>query len=113
MDAIESLDWGVVNNFAFTLNSYPTLMLLFQPAYYFGSYPADGVIVLLAVVLFLWQRNYRVHWRPWFASPWPSHFSKRRSSWCRAVARKTRRRFSGRMACSAAIRRASCSSWSA
>ena len=59
MDAIESLDWGVVSNFAFTLNKHPELLMLFTPAYYLGSYPSVATIVFVTMVLFLRQRNYR------------------------------------------------------
>ena len=59
MDAIESLDWGVVSNFGFTLNNYPKLLLLFKGAYYLGSYTGAGAIVIVALAMFLRQRSYR------------------------------------------------------
>jgi membrane-associated phospholipid phosphatase len=61
MDAIESLDWGTYAHFRFQAqqlqqyDQFPLFLSFMQAAYYLSSYVGVGVLILLAVLLFLGQ----------------------------------------------------------
>lgn len=59
MDAMEWLDWGAYSHFGYTVSKRPDILPFMEPAYHLGSSIGTATILLSAILLFLFQRQFR------------------------------------------------------